>query len=113
MQQALDRPNYFLPGLVVGSLFGGVIGGLVALWLAPQSGHQLQTLVNKQVHKQGKALKHQADAATSQLYGQFDDTVIQAAEQVETLRKDGERFLNHQVEILNQAAMSAKKSLFN
>lgn len=113
MQQTVDRPNYFLPGLVVGSLFGGVIGGLIALWLAPQSGKQLQTLVNKQVHKHGKALKHQADEATSQLHGQFDDTVTQAAEQVETLRKDGEQFLNHQVEMLNQAALLAKKSLFN
>jgi gas vesicle protein len=85
-----------------------VIGGVKALWFAPQSGKQLQTLV----HKQGKALKHQADEATSHVYEQIEDTAAQAAEQVEPLRQDGEQLLNDRVEMINQAALSVKKSMF-
>jgi gas vesicle protein len=59
MENIQHRTSYFLLGMVVGTLFGGMLGGLVALWLAPQSGKQLQ----KRVRKQGKALKRQADDA--------------------------------------------------
>ncbi|MFZ4657304.1 MAG: YtxH domain-containing protein [Caldilineaceae bacterium] len=108
MEQTQHRADYFLPGLAIGTLLGGAIGGLAALWLAPQSGKQLQTLM----HKQGKTLKHQADKATSHVVEQIEDTVAQTAEQVQTLRHDGEQFLNDRVEMINQAALSAKKSVF-
>lgn len=89
-------------------MLGGVIGGMIALLFAPQSGKQLQTLV----HKQGKALKHQADEAASHVVEQLEDTVAQTAEQVQMLRHDGEQFPNDRVEMINQAALSAKKSVF-
>jgi gas vesicle protein len=107
MGQTSHRPDYFLPGLAVGTLLGGVIGGLTALWFTPQSGKQLQTLM----HKQGKALKHQAGEVTAHLYGQIEDSTAQAVEQVATLRQDGEQLLNDQVERINAAASSVKKSV--
>jgi hypothetical protein len=63
MEYTQHRSAYFLLGMVVGTLFGGMIGGLMALWLAPQTGKQLQT----RVQKQGKALKRQADEAIAHL----------------------------------------------
>ena len=63
MEHAQHRSGYFLLGMIVGTLFGGMIGGLIALWFAPQTGKQLQT----RVHKQGKALKHQADEAIAHI----------------------------------------------
>lgn len=107
MKNIQHKPNYFLPGLVLGTLFGAVIGGLIALWFAPQSGKQLQTLVRKQ----GKTLKHQADKTTARLIEQVEERATQAAEQVETLRHDGEQFLNDQVDLIRQTAVSAKKSV--
>ena len=109
MEQVQHRPNYFLPGLVVGALLGGVLGGLLALWFAPQSGKQTQKLVRKQ----GEALKHQADKAASHVYEQIEDTAAQAVDQVETLRHEGEQFLNDQVERINQATSSVKKAVSN
>ena len=105
METVQQRPNYFLPGLVVGTLLGAVLGGLIALWFAPQSGKQTQTLVRKQ----GKALKHQADKAASHVVEQIEDSAGQAVDQVETLRHEGEQFLNDQVERMNQATASVKK----
>ena len=107
MKNIQYKPNYFLPGLVLGTLFGAVIGGLIALWFAPQSGKKLQTLVRKQ----GKTLKHHADETTAHLVEQVEDRAAQAAEQVETLRHDGEQFLNDRVDLIRQAAVSAKKSV--
>ena len=107
MEDVQHRPNYFLPGLVVGTLLGAVLGALLALWFAPQSGKQTQTLVRKQ----GKALKHQADKAASHAFEQIEDTAAQAVDQVETLRHEGEQFLNDQVERMNQATASVKKVL--
>ena len=107
MEQVQHRRNYFLPGLIVGTLLGGVLGGLLALWFAPQSGKQTQKLVRKQ----GKALKHQADQAASQVYEQIEDTAAQAVDQVETLRHEGEQLLNDRVERINQATASVKKAV--
>jgi gas vesicle protein len=93
--------------LVIGTLVGTAIGGLTALWFAPQSGKQLQTLVRKQ----GKALKQQADEVTAHVYEQIEDGATQATEQVKVLRQESEQFLNDQVDLLNQAAVSVKKSV--
>jgi gas vesicle protein len=104
MEDVQHRPNYFLPGLIVGTLLGGVIAGLTALWLAPQSGKQTQKLVRKQ----GKTLKHEADKAVSHVVEQFEETAAQAVNQVEMLRHEGEQFLNDWVERINQAILSVK-----
>ena len=109
MEDVQHRPLYFLLGLVVGTLLGGVIGGVTALWLAPLSGQQTQKLVRKQ----GKALKQQADQAVANVYEQIEDTAAQAVDQVETLRHDGEQFLNDGVERINQATASVKKAVSN
>lgn len=107
MKDSQHRSIDFLLGFVVGTLLGGAIGGMLALWFAPQSGKQTQTLVRKQ----GKALKHQADKAASHVYEQIEDTAAQAVDQVETLRHEGEQFLNDQVERMNQATSSVKKAV--
>ena len=109
MEDVQHRPLYFLLGLVVGTLLGGVIGGVTALWLAPQSGKQTQKLVRQQ----GKALKQRADKAVANVYEQIEDTAAQAVDQVETLRHDGEQFLNDGVERINQATASVKKAVSN
>jgi gas vesicle protein len=109
MEDIHHRSNYFLPGLVIGFLLGGVVGGVIALWFAPQSGKQTQKLVRKQ----GEALKHQADKAASHVVEQFEDSAAQAVNQVETLRHEGEQFLNDQVERVNQATSSVKKAVSN
>jgi gas vesicle protein len=107
MENVQHRPIYFLFGLVVGTLLGGIIGGVTALWLAPQSGQQTQKLVRKQ----GEALKYQADKAVSHVVEQFEDSAAQAVDQVETLRHEGEKFLNDRVERINQATSSVKKAV--
>jgi gas vesicle protein len=107
MKNVQHRPLYFLFGLVVGTLFGGVLGGLTALWLTPQSGKQTQKLVRKQ----GEALKHQADKAASHVVEQIEETATQAVDQVETLRHDAEQLITDRVEHVNQATKSVKKAV--
>ena len=107
MTDIRHRPIYFLLGLIVGILLGGVIGVVTALWFAPQSGKQTQRLVRKQ----GEAFKHRADKAASHVYEQIEDTVAQATDQVETLGHAGEQFLDNQVERVNQATASVKKAV--
>lgn len=109
MKNVQHRPNHFLPGLVVGTLLGGVVGGLLALWFAPQSGKQTQKLVRKQ----GEALMNQVDKAASHVVEQIEDTAAQVVDQAETLRHEGEQFLNDRVERINQATSSVKKAVSN
>jgi gas vesicle protein len=84
-----------------------VTGGIAALWLAPQSGKQTQKLV----HKQGEALKHQADKAVSQVVEQIEESATQAVDHVEALRHDAEQLINDRVDHINQAATSVKKAV--
>jgi gas vesicle protein len=107
MENVQHRPIYFLLGLVVGTLLGGVIGVVTALWFAPQSGKQTQKLVREQ----GEALKHQADKAVSHVVEQIEDSAADAVDQVETLRHEGVKFLNDRVERINQATSSVKKAV--
>jgi gas vesicle protein len=107
MKHVQHRLLYFLFGLVVGTVFGGLLGGLTALWVAPQSGSQTQKLVRQQ----GKALKQQAEKTASQVYEQIEDTAAGAVDQVERLRHEGEQFLDDRVERINQATASVKKAV--
>lgn len=60
---------------VFGAVMGGVIGGLTALLLAPYSGEELRTVIQKEVDNIQIEIKEAAQKKRAELEEQLDELI--------------------------------------
>ena len=60
---------------IFGAVMGGVLGGITALLLAPYSGEELRSVINKQVDNIQIEIKEAAQKKRAELEEQLEDLI--------------------------------------
>ena len=60
---------------IFGAVLGGVLGGITALMLAPYSGEELRTVIQKEVDNIQIEIKEAAQKKRAELEEQLDDLI--------------------------------------
>jgi len=60
---------------IFGAVLGGVLGGITALLLAPYSGEELRTVIQKEVDNIQIEIKEAAQKKRAELEGQLDELI--------------------------------------
>ena len=89
----------FGPGLLLGSLMGGVIGAGLALWYAPQTGKKTQAKLKREANK----LQKQVSKTANNFYTTAEEIANEAAERANGLSEQGREFVEEKASTLKKA----------
>ena len=89
----------FGPGLLLGSLIGGVIGAGLALWYAPQTGKKTQAKLKREATK----LQKQMSKTANNLYTTAEEIASEAAERANGFTEQGREFVEEKASTLKKA----------
>lgn len=97
-QYDTNNPGYFIAGLLFGSMLGGLIGAVIMLLLAPQSGERTR----KQIRRKGTQVRKQAaramDDGVKQVRSKANQVATGIQEQAEELQQRGQDAVDQQKE---------------
>ncbi len=103
---------------VTGALFGGLVGGTLALLYAPRTGEETRTLIRdkgtdmkEHAVERGAEIRHQAEEAAEKARVRFEETAQQTRQRATELQERGQAFLDEQRSRVMQAIESGKTRL--
>ena len=98
LQNDTNNPGYFVAGITLGSLLGGLVGAGVMLLLAPQSGEKTR----KQMRRKGRDLRKQAtktiEDGVNQVHTKTQEVSTSLHDQAEDLQQRGQDMVDEQRE---------------
>jgi gas vesicle protein len=94
-----NETSGFGPGLLLGSLIGGVIGAGLALWHAPQTGKKTQAMLKREANR----LQKQVNKKANNLYASAEEIANEAAERASELTEQGREFVEEKASTLKKA----------
>jgi gas vesicle protein len=99
---SMDNENEtsgFGPGLLLGSLIGGVIGAGLALWYAPQAGKKTQAMLKREATR----LQKQVNKKANNLCASAEELANEAAERASEITEQGREFVQEKASTLKKA----------
>lgn len=93
-----NNPGYFVAGLLFGSLLGGLVGAIMMMLLAPQSGKKTR----KQIQRKGRDLREQTaetiEDGVKQVRTKAHHIATGIHDQAEDLQQQGQDMFDEQRE---------------
>lgn len=109
--QVLEPRLSNIPGILLGTLVGGLAGALTMLVLAPQSGKEARA----QLQKKGGELRDQtaamAHAAVEKIHSDGTELVVEGRHKVQDFAHQGKMLVARQVGQVSKAAAATQKAI--
>lgn len=94
-------------GFAAGVIFGGILGALATLWLAPQSGKKTQQLI----HRQALRMQQAAEDAVEDIKDGAERTSEDIREKVSVARTEGKSWLNQRADEASNVSAKIRESV--
>ncbi len=96
-----------LMGFAAGVIFGGLLGALATLWLAPQSGKKTQQLI----HRQALRMQQAAEDAVETIKEGADQASNDVRDKVNAVRKEGRGWMKQRADAADNISARIRDSV--
>ncbi len=109
--QELPYRNNNALGVFIGMLVGGIAGALTMLLLAPQSGKDTRTQIQKKGFELRDRTTEMVEDAISQVQSSRDKLTMSGREKLQELKHQGQELVVEQLDHVAEAAQAGKKAI--
>jgi gas vesicle protein len=104
-------PGYFIAGIMLGSLLGGLIGAAIMLFTAPQSGAKTRKQMRRKARDLRLKTSDAVDDAVTQVRDKAHDVTTGIQDQAESLQQRGVDMVDNQKERWSPVVEAGKKAV--
>ena len=109
--QELKFQNNNILGAIVGLLVGSLAGAIAMLLLAPQSGKDTRTQIQKKGIELRDSTTEMVEDALSQVQSSRDKLTMSGREKFQELKHQGQELVVEQLDHVSEAAQAGKKAI--